>query len=438
MLKQRTIFLFWVPLALSWFLMTFEHPWVQGVIARLPDAQLQLAAFGLVISLMVLIETPIIMMLGTGAALGRNRQHYHLLWRYLMAVNALVTVVALAMGFTPLLDLYLGGIVGVEQRIIDAVRPGIQIMALWPAFVGYRRFHQGLMIRNDHTQPIGYGTVVRLGSSAGTAILLGTLTDMPGAAVGATAMLVSAFVELVYVIVVSRTDVRATLARELQPGEAPLTYRGAFKFHFPLALTSVFTLLVRPVIERGLASTTDPEAALAAWAVVFSVLLIARSGAMAWQEGVIALSERPDSLGPLRRFSWTMGGALTAALALLAFTPLIDLYIGAALNIPANIQPLVVLGARVGVLIPILTTFQSYYRGRLMHADHTAPIYSAMFLNFAATTVFMLGSVWLGAAGIVAAVLSLFVGYLAELVYLVGAMGRGSAAVRPAPAPAGD
>jgi progressive ankylosis protein len=438
MLKQRTIFLFWVPLALSWFLMTFEHPWVQGVIARLPDAQLQLAAFGLIISLMVLIETPIIMMLGTGAALGRNRQHYRLLWRYLMAVNALVTVVALAMGFTPLLDWYLGVVVGVEQRITDAVRPGIQIMALWPAFIGYRRFHQGIMIRNDHTRPIGYGTLVRLASSAGTAILLGWLTGMPGAAIGATAMLVSATVEMVYVIVASRVDVRDVLATELKRGEAPLTYRGAFKFHFPLALTSIFTLLVRPVIERGLASTPDPEATLAAWAVVFSVLLIARSGAMAWQEGVIALSERPDSVAALRRFSWTVGGTLTGLLALLTFTPLIDVYLGAALNIPENIQPLVVLGSQIGVLIPILTMFQSYYRGRLMHADRTGPIYSAMFLNFAGTSVFMLVSVWLGMAGIVAAVLSLLVGYLAELVYLVAAMGPENEALQPVAATAGD
>jgi hypothetical protein len=438
MLKQRTIFLFWIPLALSWFLMTFEHPWVQGVIARLPDAQLQLAAFGLILSLMILIETPIIMMLGTGAALGRNRQHYRLLWRYLMAVNALVTVVALAMGFTPLLDLYLGRIVGVEQRIIDAVRPGIQIMALWPAVIGYRRFHQGIMIRNGHTRPIGYGTVLRLGSSAGTAILIGMLTSMPGAAVGATAMLVSASVEMTYVIFVSRKDVQATLATELKPDEAPLTYRTAFKFHFPLALTSVFTLLVRPVIERGLAATDDAEAALAAWAVVFSVLLIARSGSMAWQEGVIALSERPDSQDPLRRFTWTMGATLSALLALLAFTPLIDFYVGAALNIPENIQPLVVMGARVGVLIPIFTAFQSYYRGRLMHADRTTPIYGAMFLNFAATTAFMFGSVWLGSAGIVAAVLSMLVGFLAELALLVGVMGREAAPLRPATAPAGD
>ncbi len=438
MLKQRIIFLFWVPLALSWFLMTFEHPWVQGVIARLPDEQLQLAAFGLILSLMILIETPIIMMLGTGAALGRNRQHYRLLWRYLMAVNALVTVVALAMGFTPLLDIYLGQIVGVEQRIIDAVRPGIQIMALWPAFIGYRRFHQGIMIRNDHTRPIGYGTLVRLGTSAGTAILLGFLTPLPGAAVGAAAMLASAFVEMVYVIMVSRPDVQKTLATELKDGEAPLSYRGAFKFHFPLALTSVFTLLVRPVIERGLAATENAEATLAAWAVVFSVLLIARSGAMAWQEGVIALSERPDSDGPLRRFTWTLGGGLTVLLALLAFTPLIDLYIGAALNIPENIQPLVVLGAQVGVLIPIMTAFQSYYRGRLMYADRTTPIYSAMFLNFAATSGFMLGSVWLGSAGIVAAVLSLLVGFVAEIIFLIGLMGRNETALHPAAVPAGD
>lgn len=415
MLKQRAIFWFWIPLALSWFLMTFEHPWVQGVISRLDDAQLQLAAFGLILSLVILIETPIIMMLGTSAALSRNRQSFRLLWRYMMIVEFLVTVVALLMGFTPLLDWWLGTIVNVEPYIIDAVRPGIQVLTIWPALIGYRRFHQGLMIRNNHTRPIGYGTLIRLGSSAITAISLGTLTTLPGAVVGSAAMLVSAFAELVFVIIVSTPDVRNVMATEPDSNEEPLTYLKAFRFHLPLALTSLMTLLVRPVVERGLASTPNAEANLAAWAVVFSILLISRSGSMAWQEGVIALSEKPDSISELRRFTWTMGSTLTGLLALLAFTPLMTLYIGNALQIPENIQPLVRVGTQVGVLIPILTAFQSYYRGLLMHFDRTSPIYLAMMFSFAITSGMMWGGVVLGFAGVVLGSLALVMGYVGEI-----------------------
>lgn len=424
MLKQRTIFFFWLPLALSWFLMTFEHPWVQGVIGRLPDSQLQLAAFGLILSLMILIETPIIMMLGTSAALSRNRQSYRLLWRYMMAANVYVTVVAAAMAFTPLLDWWLGHVVNVEQYIIDAVRPGIQIMVLWPAFIGYRRFHQGVMIRNGHTKPIGYGTVIRLTMSALTAGLVGYWTDMPGAAVGALALTASAFSEMLYVVVISRKDVRHVLETDLMPDESPLTYGGAFKFHFPLALTSLMTLLVRPVIERGIASTENAEAALAAWAVVWSVLLIARSGGMAWQEGVIALSEKDHARPALLRYSWILATSLTVALGVLAFSPLINLYIDLALQVPVNIQPLVILGAQVGILVPALTVFQSYYRGRLMHTDTTAPIYGAMFVSFGLTAATVWVLIPLSVNAIVVGTSSLLMGFAGEMTVLLWASHR--------------
>lgn len=438
MLKQRTIFYFWLPLALSWFLMTFEHPWVQGVIGRLPDAQLQLAAFGLLVSLMILIETPIIMMLGTSAALSRNRQSFRLLYRYMLLANLYVTAVALMMGFTPMLDWWLGSVVRVEQYLIDVVRPGIQIMAIWPAIIGYRRFHQGLMIRNDHTRPIGTGTLIRLSASAATAGLVGWLTDMPGASVGALAMLVSAAAELVYVMAVSRVDVRRVLATEPTPNEAPLTYRGAFKFHFPLALTSMMMILVRPVIERGIASTPNPEPALAAWAVVFSVLLIVRSSGMAWQEGVIALSERDHARPALLRYSWTLAISLTAFLSVMAFSPLITLYIDRALQVPANIQPMVITGVQVGLLVPALTVFQSYYRGRLMHADTTAPIYGAMFLSFSMTALTVWGGISLGWDGVAVGTLGLLMGFVGEIGVLLWATHRSQAAAQVAYAPAGD
>jgi hypothetical protein len=44
---QRRIFLFWLPLAASWLLMSLEGPVLQAVIARLGDIQTQLAAFGI-------------------------------------------------------------------------------------------------------------------------------------------------------------------------------------------------------------------------------------------------------------------------------------------------------------------------------------------------------------------------------------------------------
>lgn len=416
MLKQREIFYFWLPLAFSFLLMTFEGPWVQGVISRKADAELQLAAFGLVMSLSVTIEAPVIMFLAVGSALARDRHAYHVLWRYTMIVNLLVTVVAALMAFTPLLDWWLGSVLNIPQNIIDATRPGMVVMILWSGFIGYRRFHQGILIRNNRTRAIGIGTMIRIIVSAGIAVLVGLLSALPGAVIGALALMFAVTAEMIYTIIVARPDVNQLVNTE--PRSPLLTYRSALGFHLPLALTSLMTLLVRPIIERGLAGTPDAALALAAWPVIFAIALFMRSGGMAWQEVVISLCRGSAERQALRRFSFTLGMVLTGLMILLAFTPLIDIYLGAVLNVPERLHPSIVMGTQVAVMLPLLTVLQSHFRGLLMLSGKTSPIYQGMLLSFVLTAAVMWGAVGMGMNGLVAASLAMTLGALAEMAFL--------------------
>ena len=62
-MRQRDIFWFWFPLFASWLLMSAEGPIVSAAINRLPNEVLMLAAQGIVVSLEVTIESPIINLL---------------------------------------------------------------------------------------------------------------------------------------------------------------------------------------------------------------------------------------------------------------------------------------------------------------------------------------------------------------------------------------
>ncbi len=417
-MKQRTIFLFWLPLAFSMLLMTFEGPWVQGVISRKPDAETQLAAFGLVFSLQVTIEAPVIMMLAVGSALVRDRHSYRLLSRYVLLVNILLTGIAMLMAFTPLLDMWLGDVLGVPQKIIEATRPAMAIMILWSAFIGYRRFHQGILIRYQHTNIIGRGTIVRIVVSAGIAFALGLWSNLSGAVIGAYALVFAVAAEAVYIHWASQADVQKVTENERNAAYPALTYTTAMKFHIPLALTSLMTLLTRPIIERGLANADNAEKVLAAWPVIYAILLLMRSGGMAWQEVVITLSRSAESDQALRKFTWTLGLATTGILALVAWTPLINVYIGDILNVPTGIRSLVVLGAQVGFLIPLVTALQSYLRAVLMLADTTNPIYQGMFLSLILTGVIMWGGLAMNLDAIFMASFALTIGTLVELIFL--------------------
>ena len=428
--SQRRVLVFWLPLALAWWLMTIESPIIQGVISRKPDSETQLAAFGLLFTLQILIETPIIMLLATSNALSRDRQSFRLLWRFMMCLNLLITLVALLMAFTPLLDLYLGGLLHIPAHIIEATRPGMQIMVLWGAFIGFRRFHQGIIIRFGNTRHVGFGTVMRVLVSGGTALALGAVTNMAGAAIGGAALMLAVVAEALYIWRVARPNVASLLATPLRAGQRALTYSKAIHFHLPLAITSLLTMLVHPAIERGLASTSAAEQSLAAWPVVFSILLIMRSGGMAYQEVVLSLNESESHHRTLRIFTMRLGGSLSLFMLVFSFTPLIHVYLTSILGVPAHLHSLIIVGAQIGVLLPLLTTLHSYFRALLMLSYRTSAIYQAIVLGFVLTALVVWGGIALGMEGILAAALGLTLGHLVELAYLYFAYRRGHDALQ--------
>ena len=428
-MSYRKVLIFWLPLAFAWLLMTFESVWIQGVISRKPDSETQLAAFGLMFTLSVLIETPIIMLLATSNALSRNRQAFHVLWRFMLAANLLVALIAIAMAFTPLLDWYLGALLNIPSHIIEATRPGMQIMVFWGAVIGYRRFHQGIIIRYGSTRYVGYGTVIRVLVSIGIAFGLGAATQIAGASIGAWALALAVVAEALYTRHVSRPDVKQLLATPPNPSQPPLTYRDVLRFHLPLAATSVITLLISPVIERGLASMPDATQSLAAWPIIFSITLVMRSGGMAYQEVVISLNDSAAHHKTLRGFTLWMGGSLSMVMLIFVFTPLIEIYAGTVLGAPASLHSLILLGAQACVLLPLLTTLQSYLRALLMLSHKTATIYQAMILGFVLTTAIVWLGIEAGLHGILAAGLGLTIGQIIELAMLYAACRRQHAAL---------
>ena len=65
---QRTILLFWAPLAATWVMMASEGPFLAAIIARLPDPTYNLAAHGVSFALAILIEAPVIMLMSAATS----------------------------------------------------------------------------------------------------------------------------------------------------------------------------------------------------------------------------------------------------------------------------------------------------------------------------------------------------------------------------------
>ncbi|VAW30397.1 hypothetical protein MNBD_CHLOROFLEXI01-1600, partial [hydrothermal vent metagenome] len=212
-MRQRDIFRFWLPLFASWLLMTAEGPTISAMINRLPNEVVMLAAAGLVISLSVTIESPIINLLATSTALVKDRASYLLVRRFTVHWMVLLTAVTVLLTFTPLFDTVIVGWLDVPQEVAMWVQPGMQIMTLWSAAIAWRRFLQGVLIRFNQTKMVAWGTAVRLVAVAGIVIGLGGFTNLPSIISGALAWMIGVAAEAVF----ATWAVRPLLRNELGP-----------------------------------------------------------------------------------------------------------------------------------------------------------------------------------------------------------------------------
>jgi len=419
LLTQRKIFWFWLPLAASWALMMLESPTIQATVARLPEAKTMLAAAGIVISLSVTIESPVIMLLATSTALATSPQAYRMLRRFVWHLNLLLTIIAAMIAFVdPVYNGLVPGLMGIPAPIADAAQSGMKIMTFWSAAIGWRRFRQGILIRFGQTRLVGFGTAVRLLSVVITAVALMNLSGWPGVVIGACVWMTGVLAEMVYSHFASRPTVSEHLSGPEDPNLPPLTYRSVAKYHTPLAATSLLSLLAQPMIGAGLARMPFPEENLAIWPVIFSVWLFFRSFGMALPEVIVALFDGTETLPPLRRFSQIVSVGSSLGLAIIVFTPLITLYLLYITAVTPKLAQFAIAGATAGLFIPALQGIQSWFRGVLLITKATGDIYWGMGINLLVTGLAIAAGVWWQAPGSPAAAVALSVGMAAEALFL--------------------
>lgn len=379
-LTLRRIAQTWWPLALSWLLMSVEGPAHSAIAARLANPEINLAAWGgIVFPLALIIEAPIIMLLPASTALSKDWDAYVKVRRFMMRMGAFLTVVHIAIAFTPLYDFIARNVIGAPEAIIEPGRIGMMIMLPWTWAIAYRRTQQGLMIRFGHTKAVGVGTLIRL-SANGIVLLAGYLIHtLPGIVVASSAVAVGVIAEAIYAGLRVRPIVRHQL-RLAPRAEIPLTLRAFLTFYVPLALTSLISLLVQPIGSATMSRLPRALDSLAVWPVLSGLLFVLRSGGIAYKEAVISLLDEPHAARNLRRFMMLLTAGGTLLLLLIALTPLSRLWFGDVMALSPTLLDLGRRGLIVGLFFPAIATLDSWFQGLLMHRRRTRGITEGVVL----------------------------------------------------------
>jgi len=409
----------WWPLAASWLLMGAELPALAAVIARLPEPEINLAAYGgVVFPLALIIESPIIMLLAASTALSKDWSSYLLLRRFTMRTGAVLTALHVLIAFTPLYYVVVEGIIGAPAEIVEPARIGLMIMTPWTWAIAYRRFHQGVLIRFGHSRAVGLGTALRL-CADGTVLAIGySVGTVPGIVVATSTVIAGVIIEATYVGLIVQPVLKDQL-KPARPVEPALTFRAFLEFYVPLAMTSLLVLLVQPVGAAALSRMPRALESLAAWPVVSGLIFMLRSLGIAYNEVVVALLDEPRSTYNLRRFATLLTALTTILLLVIVVTPLATIWLGQVSGLSVPLVALAHASLWFALLIPGLNVMQSWYQGALVHSRKTRGVTQAMAIYLLISSTILWAGVAQGeTAGLYVGLVAFAVGSLAQTAWL--------------------
>jgi Na+-driven multidrug efflux pump len=430
--SYKSIFVLYLPLALSWMTIVLEASVINAFLARGPEPEISLAAYGVAFSIMMVLHSPVIMILDVSVALSKDRPAFRSIRKFGLAVGATVTAASVILTFTPLCDFVLRDLMNIPPTVAEATVPILRIVNLVAIPIGWRRIYQGVLIRHGRTTMISVATGARL-VVISVAMLIGQrLNLLPGGAMAALAMFMGVVVESSLNQWAARSTIDKQLTRE-DTSSGTLTFGYLAHFYIPLATTMVIRHAMHPVINAGIGAAPMSMLSLAAWPVALSLTNMFTGPTMGLQQLTIALAEDKQSWRTVSRFVLTAGLTVTTGLVLVGFTPLLGFVLGRLFGLQPHVAALAAPAIRILALLPLTYALQGLYTGLMVKQADTVSVRTAKTLNLVAivlTLVLLLRGTTL--VGSLVAAVAMTTGTLVETAWFYW-RGRRAAAVLAGP-----
>lgn len=400
--------------------MSVEGPFLAALIARSVEPEFNLAAYGVAYSLALIVEAPIIMMMSASIALVKDTSSFQKLRNFTYTANGIITIIMLILVIPSIFYFITERLIGLPHEVSRLTHIATLILIPWPGAIGYRRFYQGLLIKNNLTRRVAYGTIVRLLSMSVCATSLFILGIFEGVVVGAASLSFAVVMEAIAVKLMVRETVKKIKSDNIIPTQV-LTYKKIYKFYYPLALTSLIGLGVQPLVILFVGQSKMAIESLAVLPVITSFVFIFRALGLSFQEVFIALiGEKKEDFKQLFKFAMILSVILVSVLALFAFTPLADFWFITVSGLSFAMADFSRLPLMIMFFFPALTVLISIQRGLLVVSNNTKPVTIGTSIEFATIIITLLILInFLDLVGAVAATIGFVAGRLAANFYLM-------------------
>jgi len=418
-MNKRKIFIFWVPLAATWLMMSFEGPFLAAIIARLAEPKFNLAAWGVAFSFALIIEAPIIMIMSASTALVEDRTSFIKLRRFTNIINTSITVIMVILLIPNIFNYITLHLIGLPEKVSELTHIATIILLPWPGAIGFRRFYQGILIRHNLTRRVAYGTILRLISISVTALLLYSFAELSGVSVGAISLSIGVLIEAVASRIMAHRTVKILLNTDDKAKS--LSYSKIYTFYYPLALTSILALGVHPLVTFFVGHSRMSLESLAVLPVINSLVFIFRSIGLSYQEvGIALVGKNWEGFKAVKEFAYLLTAIVVLILGFIAFTPLAHFWFGSLSGLSQEMTEFAIIPLQIMVIMPGLSVLLSYQRSLLVASRNTGPLTLATILEVLGIIVVLFISIWyFDLIGAVAASLAFIIGRLAANIYLI-------------------
>jgi len=424
-LTYKTVFVFWIPLVITWLLMSVEGPFLSAIIARMALPKYNLAAYGVSFSFALIVEAPVIMLMSASTALVKDYHSFKKLKNFTYLLNGIITLVMLFLLIPQVFDFIATKLIELPTKVSEITYWAFVALLPWPSAIGYRRFYHGILIRNNYTRYVTFGTMLRLAIMLTTSLFLCFYSNLSGAIVASTALSFGVVAEAIGSRILSR-KILLKIKRNTSQSNNVLTYKEIFKFYYPLALTSMLSLGIHPVVVFFIGQSRMSIESLAVLPVINALIFIFRAVGLSFHEAFIALlGENGESYPLLKKFGIFAGSISTLLLYAITLTPLSTIWFHNISGLSLELTRLSALPAIIVSIIPALTFLISVQRAVLVYTKHTSPLTTATVIEVITILLVLFAGVhFFNFIGVLAATIAYVTGRLLANIYLTFPYGK--------------
>jgi progressive ankylosis protein len=409
--KQSTyqqLWLFFLPLGLSATLVTLSHVIIASTLTRAADPKLVIASYTIAMSLITLLERPVIILRQTCSALVRDVKSFRAMLRLTFIVLAFIMAISVTIGFTPIGDWVFLYIFGVDSSILNSIIDVFRVLMFVIIFSGFRCLYHGVIISNMRTKWLTIGMVIRLIGMIALSLYFiktGVFSGVVGAIIFVSGMIIECAVSMLE---------GSSLLRKLLPKEKEEhgigEVRQLLPFYKPLLYSSVLSVCIAPIINIVLGKSMDVTLAISSFAIASSLLQLILSF-FSYVHQIVLNFYAKDSRN-VTRFVAIIGFIPALLIAVFAFTPVGPWFLTHAYGVNEELMLASLHALRILELMALLFPWVDYCNGILMLRGQNRFMVWTQSFNIAVTLVTLLLTIllapsWNGMIGALAQSLGL-------------------------------